>query len=252
MRFASLGSGSRGNGTLVETANACVLVDCGFSLKETVKRLERVSRTPADLDAILVTHEHSDHISGVATLAKRHAIPFYASYGTAEYKSIGESEWFRPIDLHAGFKIEDMAVTPVAVPHDAREPCQFVFRNGSETLGLLTDLGSITPWVCEQYLSCDALLLECNHDEEMLQYGPYPPALKRRVAGDWGHLSNRQSAALLARLETDQLRLLAMAHLSEQNNTVELAGEAIAPLLGDSTELILLDQDDGSGWHSIN
>ncbi len=251
MRFASLGSGSRGNGTLVESANACVLIDCGFSVKETVKRLARVERSADDLDAILVTHEHSDHIAGVAALSKRYRIPFYASHGTAAYKSLAQSEWFRPIDLHCGFAVEDIQVTPVAVPHDAREPCQFVFRCGTETLGLLTDLGSVTPWVCEQYASCDALVLECNHDEDLLQAGPYPPGLKARVAGDWGHLSNRQSAHLLSQIQRERLQLLAMAHLSEQNNTVELAQAAIDPLITDNTALVSLAQDDTSSWHSI-
>lgn len=251
MQFASLGSGSRGNGTLVESGNACVLVDCGFSVKETVKRLARVGRSADDLDAILVTHEHSDHVAGVAALSKRFGIPFYASHGTAAYKSLAESEWFRPIDLHASFAVEDIRVTPVAVPHDAREPCQFVFRCGDETLGLLTDLGSVTPWVCEQYASCDALVLECNHDEALLQAGPYPPALKARVAGDWGHLSNRQSAYLLSQLQRDQLKLLALAHLSEQNNTVDLAMAEIDPLVAADTALLSLTQDDTSSWHSI-
>lgn len=252
MKFASLGSGSKGNATLVESANHCLMVDCGFTVKETERRLQRLGRSASDLDAILVTHEHSDHIKGVMPLARKYRIPVYASHGTAMYQELGEKEYYRPINLHRKWSVGDIEVTPVAVPHDSREPCQFVFRQQGRTFGLLTDLGSITTHVVEHYRDCDALLLECNHDEEMLANGPYPPMLKRRVGGDWGHLSNRQAAGLLSGICRERLQHLVMAHLSEKNNTRALAEQAVAGVLENCELMLSADQEDGIDWLGIN
>jgi phosphoribosyl 1,2-cyclic phosphodiesterase len=251
VRFASLGSGSKGNGTLLETAEHCLLVDCGFTVKETERRMARLGRSPSDLTAILVTHEHGDHIKGVLPLARKYQLPVYSSYGTAEYLQLGKSPLWRGLNLTEAFSFGDLRVTPVAVPHDAREPCQFVFSQRKKTFGLLTDLGSITPFVREHYSQCDALLLECNHDTELLAVGPYPPSLKRRVAGDWGHLNNAQAASLLESSCVERLQHLVMAHLSEQNNTPALAEQAIAPMLGESQALLSADQEAGFGWLDI-
>jgi len=231
LRFASLGSGSKGNGTLVEAGDTCVLLDCGFTLKDTERRLARLGKTPADIDAILVTHEHSDHIKGVPAFANKYQTTVYASYGTGNYgarrgdsaKSLNQQSYFQAIQLNQNFSIGSLNISPVAVPHDAREPCQYVIAKGEKSFGLLTDLGSITPLVLAHYKQCDALFLECNHDVQMLADGPYPYSLKRRVGGDWGHLSNVQAAELLCGVENERLQHVVMAHLSEQNNTPELA-----------------------------
>ena len=148
MRFASLGSGSRGNGTLLESDTTCVLVDCGFSVRETERRLRRLGRSAEDLSALLVTHEHTDHIRGVLPLARKYGIPVYATHGTAQYDTLLSLPGYREVNTHAVFRVGDIEVTPVAVPHDAREPCQYVFASGQRPLGLLTDLGSVTPHVC--------------------------------------------------------------------------------------------------------
>lgn len=251
MRFASLGSGSKGNATLLETAEQLILVDCGFTIKETERRMARLGRQPSDLCAILVTHEHSDHIKGVLPLARKYQLPVYASYGTAQYGQMMEFPLWRPLRLAEVLPLGAVEVTPVAVPHDAREPCQFVFRHRSQRFGLLTDLGSITPFVKAHYRDCDALLLECNHDVEMLRVGPYPPGLKRRVGGDWGHLNNAQAASLLQACQVERLQHVVMAHLSEQNNTPALAQAAIAPHLCGSEALLSADQEAGFGWLEI-
>ena len=252
LRFASLGSGSRGNATLVEAGSTCVMVDCGFSIAETQRRLARLDRTPADIQAILVTHEHSDHIGGVAALARRFGIPVWMTAGTSVVHNdtdVPVLDWFNG---HEPFAIGDLSVQPFPVPHDAREPCQFVFSDGALRLGVLTDTGSITSHIRACLDGCDALLLECNHDTAMLADGPYPPMLKRRVGGRLGHLSNTQAAELLASIDTSALQALAIAHLSDKNNRPELARAALATALGCAPDWIALAaQDRGLAWHDI-
>lgn len=251
MRFASLGSGSRGNGTLVESDNTCLLVDCGFTIKDTERRLARLGRRVDELSGILVTHEHSDHIKGVGPLSRKYNLPVFASHGTALYEGLGNVTELNEVNTHGTFTVGDIEVSAVAVPHDAREPCQYVFAHRDRRLGLLTDLGSITPFVVEQYRQCDALVLEFNHDTDMLATGPYPPSLKRRVGGDWGHLNNRQAAQLLSMVEQARLQHVVMAHISEKNNTVELAEAALQAVLERSEAAISADQDDGFDWLAI-
>ena len=251
MRFASLGSGSRGNGTLLENSNTCLLVDCGFTIKETERRLQRLGRSAQDLSAILVTHEHSDHIKGVLPLARKYGIPVYASNGTAQYDTMLRYPDYCEVNTHATFCVGDIQITPVAVPHDAREPCQYVFADGKRRLGLLTDLGSITPFVCEQYRECDALILEFNHDCDLLARGPYPPMLKNRVGGNWGHLSNEQAAELLTKVEQERLQHIVMAHISEKNNTVELAEAALRQVVSSTEAALSADQEGGFDWLAI-
>ena len=248
MRFASLGSGSRGNATLVQAGDTLVMVDCGFSARETERRLARLGVDASDLDALLVTHEHSDHCSGVGTLSRKHNIPVYLTRGThasGRCDGLAEARYF-----HSGapFELGEFSVDPVAVPHDAREPCQFVFESGGRRLGILTDLGSITTAVVDHYADCHGLLLECNHDEEMLRVGPYPPHLKRRVGGDWGHLNNRQSAFLLEQVRHSGLRELVVAHVSEKNNHRDHVLDALGPVYGADDGLTWADQEAGFGW----
>lgn len=252
LRFASLGSGSRGNGTLVASAGSLLLVDCGFTIKETEARLARLGLSPRDLSAILVTHEHSDHLSGVAPLARKYRLPVYLTPGTLRARDIGVLPEVHLIEGHRPFAVEGIQVTPVAVPHDAREAAQFVFRAGGKSLGLLTDLGTVTPHVEAHFGGCDGLVLEANHDPQMLAQGPYPPSLKRRVGGAYGHLSNQQAAGFLQRVGCDQLQHLVVAHISEKNNSVATAREALADAADRVANCIFACQQQGFGWLQLD
>jgi phosphoribosyl 1,2-cyclic phosphodiesterase len=252
-RFASLGSGSRGNATLVEAGGTRVLVDCGYAAREFVARCERLDFDPGSLSAILVTHEHGDHMRGVGAVARRFGTPVWMSHGTWYAANFGAIASLNLFSGHAGdLTIGDLAITPVPVPHDAREPTQFVFTHQGAKLGMLTDLGSITPRVVAAFDGVDALLLECNHDPDMLANGPYPPSLRSRVGGGYGHLNNGQAADFLRRIDHCRLRHLVAAHLSEKNNSPDLARRA---LLGVSDQLCdclsLLIQDETSDWFAI-
>ncbi len=252
MRFASLGSGSRGNATLVEQGDTLLMIDCGFSCVEVERRLQRLDRTAEQISAILVTHEHTDHIGGVARLARKYRIPVWMTAGTCSMHRDGEVPQLHCFNGHEAFDIGDLEVHPFPVPHDAREPCQFVFSNGAARLGLLTDVGSITEHVVRSLDGCDALLLECNHDPRMLAAGPYPPRLKDRVGGHLGHLSNGQAAELLQRMDTRRLQHLVAAHLSDKNNTPELARAALQAVIGhDADWLCIADQQQGFGWRVV-
>ncbi|KJS08056.1 MAG: beta-lactamase [Gammaproteobacteria bacterium BRH_c0] len=252
IRFASLGSGSKGNGTLLESAGTCVLVDCGFSIRETEKRLARLGCRAEDISAILVTHEHSDHGRGVVPLAKKYSIPVVMTAGTARALNPAGLQEIRLINAQAAFAVGGMTVTPVAVPHDAREPVQFVFTRHQRRVGILTDLGCITPHVLSSYDGCDGLLLEANHDAALLAGGAYPASLKRRVGGDWGHLNNGQAAGLLARIERRRLQVLVMGHISQQNNHVDLVRDAVAPYQDDLQNVHYACQEEGFHWQVVD
>ena len=252
MRFAWLGSGSRGNAALVEADGRCLMIDCGLGLKATETRLARLGRTPADIDAILVTHEHSDHLGGVARFAARHGVRVLATAGTARGFRHGSPPQLEQISPHESFVIGALEVMPMPVPHDANEPCQFVFSDGARKLGIVTDLGHVTAHVVTSLQGCDALALESNHDEAMLAAGPYGAHLRRRVGGQLGHLSNRQAAALLSALDTSRLRHFVALHLSEINNTPALAQAALADALGcRPDEVDCAAQNDGLDWRSL-
>ncbi len=253
LNFASLGSGSKGNATLISDGETQVLVDCGFGLREAERRLARLGVHPRQLDAVLVTHEHGDHLRGVGPLARRHGMPVYLTPGTWLSGRLGEVPQRHWIIPQSRFAIRSLVIDPITVPHDAREPVQFRFESRDRRLGVLTDLGHPTEHVIEAFSGCDALILECNHDRYMLEIGPYPPRLKRRVGGNWGHLANVQAAALLQRLGLDRLQRIVCSHLSEHNNRPELALEALSPLLdGDASRLIVAAQDRGLHWQAIN
>lgn len=249
MQLSSLGSGSRGNATVVELADQTILVDCGFGLKDAIRRLELIGRSPQDLSAILVTHEHSDHISGVESLAAKYAIPVYMTAGTRRsWRSRGRVE---PNLICADqiIVLGDVEVRPVSVPHDAREPVQFVFEFSGFKLGILTDLGSLTPHLVDAYLDCNALLIEANHDLEMIANGPYPESLKRRVQGAWGHLNNLQTAELVRRInENNRLEHLVIGHISQQNNTPELAANALEDVTRNIARVIYAGQETPLDW----
>lgn len=253
MRFASLGSGSKGNGTLIEYGDTCVLLDLGFNVRETCQRLARLDRSPLDIKAIIVTHEHADHIKGVGPFARKFGTPVYMTFGTHGSGRAGALPRLHAINCHESLTIGALEVTPVTVPHDAREPCQFVFSGGDRHLGVLTDLGHITPHVVDQYRQLDGLLLECNHDPQLLIDGPYPWPLKRRVGGDHGHLNNAQAASLLDSIEQGGIQHLVVSHISEQNNTPGHARDAIDPVLRNFGGAIhLATQQEGFDWLDLN
>jgi len=252
MRFASIGSGSRGNGTLIESDDTLVLLDCGFPTVQVEQRMARLGKTPADLSAIVVTHEHGDHIKGVGPLARRYNLPVWMTPGTARHQRIGKLPELCLFNSHAVFAIDALELIPYPVPHDASEPAQFVFSNGVRRLGVLTDVGCWTPHIEQQLSGCDALLLECNHDVEMLRQGSYPSSLKHRVGGRQGHLSNVQSAELLGRLDNSKLQHLVAAHLSEENNQPGLARQALAEVLNcDMSWIGIAEQDAGLEWREV-
>jgi phosphoribosyl 1,2-cyclic phosphodiesterase len=251
VRFAVLGSGSRGNGTLIASNETYVLVDCGFSLKETERRLARLGVSPHQLSAVLVTHEHADHVHGVGLLSRRYNLPVYLSHGTLRGMR-------KPVEA-AGFlaggqrlQVGALSINVVAVAHDALEPTQFVFSDGHRRLGVLTDLGSFCPRVLDSYQGLDALMIEANHCRDMLARGRYPYFLKERVGGELGHLNNHQAANLVSELGWQDLQHLVLAHLSSKNNLPQLARQCFVDTLGcDPDWLQLADQDSGLDWREI-
>jgi phosphoribosyl 1,2-cyclic phosphodiesterase len=257
LRACSLGSGSSGNALVVEARDGAtvtrVLVDNGFNLRQLARRLERAGLSLQDIDAVLVTHEHSDHVGGVVRYACKAGLPVYCSEGTARAANLVDLgvQWR---ELVSGVRqdIGALAVDPYEVPHDAAEPLQFVFGDGQRWLGLLTDVGEPTPQIVAALRRVDALVLECNHDEAMLRTGPYAAFLKMRIAGSRGHLSNAQAATLLRQVDCARLQWVAAAHLSTQNNTKALARDALAAVLGCVPgDVAVADQEEGLDWRVV-
>lgn len=253
MRFASLGSGSRGNCLLVESGTTRILIDAGFGPRETKRRLERLGIGVTDIDAVLVTHEHSDHIGGVFACARRFGWAVLLTHGTlAACADTGADTCITIIDSHESLSVGDICVHPFPVPHDAREPVQFTLADGARRLGVLTDAGHVTPHMIAMLEACDALVLECNHDTTMLEQGRYPQALKRRIGGPWGHLDNTAAASLLSRIGRSRLRHVVAAHLSEENNSPALARAALSAVLGCTQDWIgIATQDQGFAWRDL-
>ena len=259
-RFAALGSGSKGNAWVVEAVaghtRTRVLIDCGLTVKDTVQRLARLGLAPDDLDAILLTHEHSDHARSAAAFAQRAACPVWMTHGTL---AVLEAQDNCPQDarlLHGEqpLAIGAFEVLPYTIPHDAREPVHFCLSDGARRLGLLTDAGHVTAHIEATLAGCDALVLECNHDPERLRASTrYPESLKRRILGPQGHLENAATAALLSKVAHGGLRHVVAAHLSAENNTPELATHALAGALGCQPDWILVaDQENGLDWRTLN
>jgi phosphoribosyl 1,2-cyclic phosphodiesterase len=255
MRFASLGSGSSGNCMVIEQASTRLLLDCGFSVKETIARLARLMLEPHQISGILVTHEHDDHAKGAFKLAEKLNIPVWLSHGTRIMSSRYLPKTpiqIKMVDSHTSFVIGEIQITPFPVPHDAREPTQFVFSDGQHRLGVLTDVGITTPHIQQVLTGCDALVLECNHDLSMLERGPYSDALKKRVGGHLGHLDNQSAANLLATLDNSKLKHIIAAHLSAKNNTQALAKSALSQALNCDVDWIgIATQEAGFGWRSL-
>jgi len=254
MRFASLGSGSEGNALLVAVGRTQVLMDCGFGLQDTVTRLARLGVSPEQLSGIVVTHEHGDHVSGVARLARKFNLPVWLTHGTlrSQEKAFSDIANIREIDPQLAFAIGDIEIIPYSVPHDAAEPVQFVFNDGTRRLGVLTDTGCSTAHIEQTLSGCDALVLECNHDAEMLMNSDYPYSLKQRVGGRFGHLNNQEAACILAKLDATRLQHLVAAHLSRRNNTPALAVRALSVAAACEESWVgVATQEDGFAWREI-
>lgn len=254
LRFRSLGSGSTGNATLVEATcegrTSRLLIDCGFGIRQLDARLARAGVSPCDIDAIFITHEHGDHIGCSRALSRRECIPVWMSEGT--WLANGGHDFEGRLHIArdgAAITIGDLLVQPFTVPHDAREPLQLRCTDGARTLGVLTDLGHATPYVLECMAGLDALLLEFNHDSEMLANSAYPPFLKMRVGGNYGHLSNQAAAAIASAALHGGLRHVLAAHLSEQNNRPDIVRRMLAEALGASEhEMLAATAAEGSPW----
>ena len=251
-KFASLGSGSSGNATLITHEETHILVDCGFSVKEAQRRIERLGLCLSQVSAVVVTHEHGDHLKGVPALARKHKMPVYMTPGTYHSRDLGLIPDLHFIQNYAAFQVGDVVIQPVAVPHDAREHAQYIFRHKQQSLGVLTDLGSVTTHVLDAFDGCQALLVEANHDPSMLANGPYPPSLKSRVASPWGHLSNEQTAALLQQMDTSQLQHLVIGHISRKNNSLDLARRALSTVKKPLGDITYACQDEGFDWIELN
>lgn len=255
MRFACLGSGSRGNATVIAVNGTCILLDCGFSVRETERRLARLDLSADALAAIVVTHEHADHVNGVMALAKRYRLPVWMTGGTAQATRRSGSDGINThlFNSHEPFAINGIEITPFPVPHDAREPCQFVFSDGHRRVGILTDTGSGTPHIEACLSGCDALVIECNHDPDLLRESNYPPSLKERIGGRLGHLANSAAASIVSRLDCSRLQHVVAAHLSEKNNTPGRARAALSGALGCAAQWVqVADQDAGLPWREFN
>lgn len=257
LRFRSLGSGSSGNATVVEAGSGHqvkrLLVDCGLTLKALNHRLACAGLSAGDIDAIFVTHEHGDHIGCTLAFARRERIPVWMSPGT--FAAIGSPD-FDGLQRQAadGEEIDlgEMRVTPFTVPHDAREPLQLRCSDGALSLAILTDLGHATAHVLAQLALCDALLLECNHEAALLAASSYPPFLKKRVGGKYGHLSNEAAARIAQAVRHPGLRTVVAAHLSALNNSPDLARAAISFALNCSaTDIGVADPIRGTDWIGV-
>jgi phosphoribosyl 1,2-cyclic phosphodiesterase len=258
IRFASLASGSKGNCLVAEVGTSRLLLDCGLAPRDTVRRLARLGLLPADIAGVIVTHEHDDHVGGAFAFAAKYCLPVWITHGTWKAATeAGKGDETGSVKVHVvdgrtAFAVGDVQVQPFTVPHDAREPVQYVVSDGSFRVGVLTDIGASTKHVEESLSGCDALVLECNHDLDLLWGSSYPKWLKQRISGPFGHLDNGQARALLGALDRSRLQHVIGAHLSQQNNRPDLARRALALAMDCEEEWIsLATQDEGFAWREL-
>lgn len=253
MRFASLASGSRGNALLVESGSTLAMIDCGLTLKAAEERIAALGRNPRDIAAVLVTHEHGDHVRGVPALAKRYRMPVWMTAGTAASGIARTLPFTRIFDCSRALVIGELTIEPFPTPHDAREPCHFTAAAGGRRLGMLSDAGHVTRHIRERFADCDALAVEFNHDLEALWAGDYTRELKARIASPHGHLNNAQAAELVETVAHDGLQWVVALHLSEANNTPERVRGALDLALQNRPDVIahLATQHETNGWLEI-
>ena len=256
LRFRSLGSGSGGNATLVEAGGLLpfrLLVDCGLGIRQLAVRLAQAGLLLEDIDAVFITHEHGDHIGCAHALSLRHRIPVWMSLGT--HSAIGSPDFEGLLHTARDGKVIDLGglqLMPFAVPHDAREPLQLSCTDGSAKLGILTDLGHATPHVMAHLQACHALLLESNYDTDLLGQSAYPHFLKRRVGGDYGHLSNTAAAAIASAVTHGGLKHLVAAHLSTKNNRPDLVQDVLSNALGcQPGDIVVAGPASGTPWLAL-
>ena len=233
MRFVSIASGSSGNCIYAGTENTHVLIDAGISAKRIEKGLFELGLKPSELSGICITHEHSDHIKGLGVLARKYEIPIYATEGTLKEilhaKSLGEynEDLLQPLLPDVRLAMGDLDILPFHIDHDAADPVAYRIQSGNKSVAVATDLGHFNQYTIDHLLDLDAVLLESNHDIRMLETGPYPYYLKRRILGDFGHLSNENAGRLLNCILNDKLKHILLGHLSKENNLPELAFETV-------------------------
>jgi phosphoribosyl 1,2-cyclic phosphodiesterase len=233
MNLCSLTSGSSGNCIYVGSDNTAILIDTGISGKRVEQGLNDIEMTTSDIDGILITHEHSDHIKGLGVLARKYGIPIYSTRGTIEVmkkmSSLGKipEELFREVKADESFSVKDLEVYPFSISHDAAQPVAYRIEHNEKSIGIATDLGMYDKYTIDNLQGLDVLLLEANHDVNMLQVGGYPYYLKQRILSERGHLSNESAGRLLCELLHDKLQAIILGHLSKENNYEELAYETV-------------------------
>ncbi len=233
MELCSIASGSSGNCICVGTADSHLLVDAGISGKRIETGLNSAGLKTSEMKAVLVTHEHIDHIAGLGVIARRYGLPIYGTKATLDavlsVKSVGkiDESLLNPVIPGQDFQIGDMTVHPISISHDAADPVAYIMKTDSQKIGVITDLGKYDDSMISELQNLDILLLEANHDVRMLQTGSYPYPLKQRILGDRGHLSNVLSGQLLGRLLHDRFKAVVLGHLSKENNYAELAYETV-------------------------
>ncbi len=253
LEVASLGSGSSGNATLVRSATTTLLIDCGFTLKETLKRMATLGVAPSDLTGVLISHEHSDHVKGIGPLSRKFGVPIHLTHGTFGRLRDNRLIAYELFHAHAPFMMGDIEVDPFPTPHDAAESCQFVLRHQGVSFVVATDMGVCTPFVLEKLRGANGLLIECNYDEDMLRNGPYPPSLQHRIRSNYGHLGNVQAGPVVKAIDHPALEYILLGHLSEKNNTENCAREAVLASVSDAGERVeVLKQHAASRWYSIS
>lgn len=233
MRFCVLGGGSKGNSTFVEAGQTRLLIDAGFSGKEIERRLLAIGVEAQSLSAILITHEHGDHVRGAAILARRFQLPVFVNQATlaAAGPLLANLPHCQVFVTGQAFVFNEFQIHPFAVSHDVADPVGFLLSSGSLRLGYCTDTGVVSKLMCHRLSGCHGLVLECNHDPELLKNGPYPPALQQRVRGKSGHLANEEAASFLSEIIHDGLEHVVLSHLSAANNQPHLAEAAIIAAL---------------------
>lgn len=252
IRVAALGSGSSGNSLVVQAGQTTLLVDCGFTMKETILRLDHLGLTPGDIDALLLTHEHGDHVKGAGPLSRKFGLPVWSTFGTYHQARDNRFASVRLFHAHEPFEVGQLQIDPFPTPHDAAESCQFVFSAAGVRFATVTDLGACTPHVAEKLSGIHGLVVECNYDKGMLSNGPYPPSLQARIRSNYGHLGNEQAGALLSQIDHAHLGWILLGHLSEQNNSDAMALSTVNRYLAAGQDRVhVLAQHCCSQWFCI-